>query len=207
MYVGVVVARDDPEKLGRVRVRIPGLIEPASSWAYPMGMPGAGGGASTSSRGMKWIPRLGAHVCVFFHQGHIDAPFYMPGNWGAPFDADGNEVNEAPGGGREPAIGHFVSNDENFTGDAPAVTPGEDPDIIQLETDDFHVMIDERAGKRRRQIRHKETGDHVEYDGASSAWIMRATTAVDIQCLGIVSIDASQVQINGRIVRATNDPI
>jgi hypothetical protein len=31
LYIGQVVDRVDPECLGRVRVRIPGLVEPASA--------------------------------------------------------------------------------------------------------------------------------------------------------------------------------
>ena len=34
MYVGYVTHRNDPEKLGRVRVCIPGVLEPHSAWAW-----------------------------------------------------------------------------------------------------------------------------------------------------------------------------
>lgn len=33
MYVGYVTQRDDEERLGRVRVCIPGVLEPESTWA------------------------------------------------------------------------------------------------------------------------------------------------------------------------------
>ncbi len=209
MYVGVVINRADPDKLGRVKFRIPGLIV-ESAWAFQGGAPGAGGGG-TGRRGLKWVPKLDAHVCVWFHQGDIDHPFYLTGNWGAPDDKDGVERNESPGGGKEPAIGHFVSEDEApdlDEGEVAAETTAEDdPDILQMETDDFHVMIDEREGKRRFQIRHKKTGDNVEYDVEASAWLMRATTSIDLQCLGLINIQGNQIQINGRLVRTTDDPI
>ena len=41
-YDGVVVDNRDPLRVGRVRVRIPGLVEPFSSWALPMANPGGG---------------------------------------------------------------------------------------------------------------------------------------------------------------------
>lgn len=78
LEVGVVVARDDPEGLGRVRVRIPGLVEPASAWAWPLGAPGGG----ASDRGMWWIPEEGAEVGIFFKRGDPDHPWYLPANWG-----------------------------------------------------------------------------------------------------------------------------
>jgi uncharacterized protein involved in type VI secretion and phage assembly len=78
MYVGEVVDRADPEGLGRVRLRVPGLIEDASPWAWPLGSPGGG----TKQRGLKMVPRLHAEVAVFFHGGNPDVPYYMPAQWG-----------------------------------------------------------------------------------------------------------------------------
>jgi len=79
-YVGVVADREDPEHLGRVRVRIPGVMEPSSPWALPLG---TGGGGSTN-RGLFTVPALGAEVGVFFNQGDPKAPHYITGNWGKP---------------------------------------------------------------------------------------------------------------------------
>ena len=42
MYVGYVTRRDDAEQLGRVRVSIPGVLEPESAWAWPLGTVGGG---------------------------------------------------------------------------------------------------------------------------------------------------------------------
>lgn len=78
LHIGVVVDRDDPDKVGRVRVRVPGLYEPLSPWALPLGMPG---GAS-ADRGLWWLPEVGAEVAVFLHRGDEDDPRYMPAQWG-----------------------------------------------------------------------------------------------------------------------------
>ena len=42
MYVGYVTHRRDPDRLGRVRVCIPGVVEPHSAWAWPLGTAGGG---------------------------------------------------------------------------------------------------------------------------------------------------------------------
>ena len=42
LYVGYVTHRRDPERLGRVRVCIPGVLEPHSAWAWPLGTAGGG---------------------------------------------------------------------------------------------------------------------------------------------------------------------
>ena len=80
LHVGHVVDRDDPKGLGRVRVCIPGVLEPESTWAWPLGT--AGGGSK--NRGLFAVPERGAEVGVLFNQGDIDAPYYLAGHWGRP---------------------------------------------------------------------------------------------------------------------------
>ena len=80
MYLGYVTERDDPEQLGRVRVCIPGVLEPESAWAWPLGTSGGG----SRNRGLFAVPERGAEVAVFFNQGDVDAPHYLGAHWGKP---------------------------------------------------------------------------------------------------------------------------
>ena len=80
MYVGYVTQRDDPEQLGRVRVCIPGVLEPESAWAWPLGTSGGG----SKNRGLFAVPEQDAEVAVFFNQGNVDAPYYLSAHWGKP---------------------------------------------------------------------------------------------------------------------------
>lgn len=72
IYAGVVTNRDDPERLGRVKVRVPGRIEPESNWAWPRG-----GGAR------RWghvnVPPVAASVFVQFVNGDPDQPLWELG--------------------------------------------------------------------------------------------------------------------------------
>ena len=182
MYVGPVVDRNDPKRLGRVRVEIPGLLDnPGTTWAYPVG-----GGAK--QRGHKVVPKLGAEVVVFFHQGDPDWPYYLPAHWGMP-----GGVTEMPG--------------SSVDADGNALSAEEAPDVHAIETDDFVVYVDEREGKRGAVLRHKKTGDLVEYDGQEYGIQVKSTTAILISCDGMVSIEGNVVQINGRKVVESKDPI
>lgn len=92
LYMGVVVSNRDPEKVGRVTVRIPGLIDEESGWAHPLGWGGSGGPQS----GWFDVPPEGAEVGVLFHQGDIDHPHYLcghPGRGEAPPEVESAEDN------------------------------------------------------------------------------------------------------------------
>ena len=90
MYVGHVTDRKDPEQLGRVRVCIPGLIEPHGPWAWPLGTSGGG----FKDTGFFAVPEMGAEVAVFFNQGDVDAPYYLSAHWGKP-DGESEVPEEA----------------------------------------------------------------------------------------------------------------
>jgi hypothetical protein len=79
-HLGSVTDRDDPEGLGRVRVRIPGLVEPESAWAWPLGTVGGGGDGC----GFFAIPPVGANVVVWFAGGDVDVPLYAAAAWPSP---------------------------------------------------------------------------------------------------------------------------
>jgi uncharacterized protein involved in type VI secretion and phage assembly len=80
LYVGYVTHRDDPEGLGRVRVCIPGLVEPYGPWAWPLGTVGGG----SKNRGFFAVPEEGAEVGILFNQGDLQAPYFLCGPHGTP---------------------------------------------------------------------------------------------------------------------------
>lgn len=195
-YTGVVVERNDPLKLARVRVRVPGLIQEKSAWALPVG---TFGGGYKKRRGFKFVPKIGAEVAVLFHLGDLDHPYYWAGNWGKP-----NDVTEVPGGGRAAPI------EDELNAEGEELSAEEAPDVDAIETDSFVVIFDERGGangKGSLYIRHKLSGDHIEYDGEQNAWLVKATQAITLNSEGIINLNANQISINGRIVRNTGDPI
>ena len=86
-YGGIVEDNRDPEKLGRLKVRVPhvfgavgGLFGAISTenipWATPTGLPA---GLSQSSGGMDWLPTLGDQVMVRFLDGEPEKPIW---EWG-----------------------------------------------------------------------------------------------------------------------------
>lgn len=76
--VGTVVNNEDELNLGRIKARVPNLLEPESNWAWPIGV---GGGPTTSN----WtIPKVGDTVILFFLFGDPRHALYMRGMWSSP---------------------------------------------------------------------------------------------------------------------------
>ena len=102
MYVGYVTDRRDPERLGRVRVCVPGLIEPYSAWAWPLGTSGGG----SKDHGFFAVPEEGAEVALFFNQGDVDAPYFLSAHWGRPEGSERSTRRSAGGPTRQPGYRH-----------------------------------------------------------------------------------------------------
>ena len=175
LYEGIVVDNADPEELGRVRFTIPGLIEPTSPWALPMGTVGGG----TKNQGWFAVPSRGAEVYVLFLHGDPDEPRYLAGHWGRT--DSGSEV--PPESRRTPPTNRVFS------------------------TDTFVLEFDETPGAERMRIRNRRTGDLIELDATDNSVTIRGTTAVSISALGLVDIQGTIVQINGRPVLPGPKPI
>ncbi len=175
LYVGHVTDRNDPEGLGRVRFRVPGLIEPFSPWAWPLGT--VGGGAK--DHGFFAVPELGAEVGVLFHQGDVDAPYYLAAQWGRP------------GGASE----------------VPEEAQKSPPDNRVFATKTFRIELDESAGARKLKLTNRKTGDSLLFDAEENTVTLEGTTSLTLRAVGAITLDAAMVTIAGRVVRPIADAI
>ncbi|MET0422238.1 MAG: phage baseplate assembly protein V, partial [Actinoplanes sp.] len=76
LVIGVVTNNDDPEQLGRVRVKFPTLsADDESAWAR-VAAPGAG-----KKRGLQWIPEVDDEVLVGFELDDTTRPVVLGGLW------------------------------------------------------------------------------------------------------------------------------
>jgi hypothetical protein len=178
LYRGSVVSNDDPEKLGRVKVQVPGLIEPESAWALPFTI---GGGSEDS--GLFWVPEVGAEVAVFFHQGDVDEPHYIAGNWRAP-----NGSSTAP----ERARGKSA---------------GEVHKVKVIETERWLIILDGSTTTPALIMKDKVSGDGIEYNALTRSMTINGTAALNITSVGNITIRGLGVTINGRPVLPSTDPI
>ncbi|MGH9884442.1 MAG: phage baseplate assembly protein V, partial [bacterium] len=88
---GVVIANDDPQQLGRLRVWVPSLFptddasQPAqddltvTDWAWPC-LPFGG----APDQGFFFVPEVGSKVWVEYEEGNLDSPIWVGTFWSAP---------------------------------------------------------------------------------------------------------------------------
>jgi len=84
IFLGQVVSNADPSGIGRIKWTVPGLVEPASGWALPLGM------AAQEEEGTWDIPGRGENVACGFFGGDPRKPYWIAGPWAtgeAPFDS------------------------------------------------------------------------------------------------------------------------
>jgi len=76
VVTGIVTGVDDPDGLGRVKLRFPWLAEDYESWWVRVAAPGAG-----PDRGMVWLPEVNDEVLVAFEHGDTRSPFVVGSLW------------------------------------------------------------------------------------------------------------------------------
>lgn len=185
LYTGTVVKRNDPLNLSRIKINIPGILEPededAGPWAYPKG-----GGAKNWGRNS--VPPFGADVYVQFVNGDIERPVWEPANHGRPI-VDGQPQSEA-----------FPEH--------------QDPDIHVFGIGDFRLVIDDREDNRSATFKFvKVVGGEeqaiawLEFNYETNSLQVYATSALEVKADAIVNIDAPTVQIAGRKVTPSSKAI
>jgi len=82
-YRAVVVDNMDPRRLGRLRVKVPGVLGPdvVTGWATPCAPYGG-----AADQGLLFVPERDAGVWVEFEQGDVEFPIWVGTYWSRPGD-------------------------------------------------------------------------------------------------------------------------
>jgi uncharacterized protein involved in type VI secretion and phage assembly len=135
-YRGLVVDVSDPRELGRIRVRVPEVLQSVESgWALPAA-PYAGDGV-----GLWTIPPVGAGVWVEFEAGDPSRPIWTGCWW-----ADGNRPKDEKGTQATPQIkivrseqGLLVSLDDD--GQTISVSDDDGSNVLTIEVQKGQITV------------------------------------------------------------------
>jgi uncharacterized protein involved in type VI secretion and phage assembly len=137
--IGVVTNNQDPEKLGRVKVKFPWLsAEDESYWARVL-TPMAG-----NERGIYFLPEVDDEVLIAFEQGDINFPYILGALWNGK---DKPPVQNEDGKNNQRVIksrsGHMIILDD---------TDSKEQIIIQDKTSNNKIVIDSQNNTMNIQV-------------------------------------------------------
>lgn len=186
IVVGVVADLEDPERLGRIRVRYPNYADELSNWAR-VASPMAGG-----QRGFRFTPEVDDEVLVVFEHGDARRPYVVGALWsstdqpppddGAPSDNNWRYIVSRSG--------HLLKLDD---------TPGAERVEILDQSGGLHVLLDSAADKvqvvsDRGDVEVSAPLGTVKVE--ANAVQIKATTDLTLEAAGTVTVKGGVVQIN-----------
>jgi len=209
LVVGIVTNNDDPEKLGRVRVKYPALGDDTEGWWARVAVPQAG-----NERGMLMLPLVGDEVVVGFEGGDARRPYVLGSVWNG--NAKPNKLSQVDGslGITSPKSIAVMATDGAITVDAKKGQsgPGDltittDGTITGKATKDVKIEATGQMSAEAATVAVKSKGQ-LSAEGAtvtvkangqvtieSSAALTIKGTAVTVQASGILKLSGAQVML------------
>ncbi len=192
----LVTNNDDPDRLGRVKLKFPWLSDDYESDWSRLATPGAG-----PDSGVTFLPQVNDEVLVAFEQGEIQRPYVLGGLWNGvdkPRLGDGLVDNGAINRrGIVSRRGHrFVLFDGQGDSGIALLTSDDRLSIALHETGtEIHVRSDGTILiEGTRDITVKSSANvSVE---ASGTLTLKGQGGVTITSSGVVDIDGSVIQLN-----------
>jgi uncharacterized protein involved in type VI secretion and phage assembly len=219
VMVGVVTNNNDPDKLGRVKLKLPlQQTETETDWVRISTM------MAGKEMGSLFIPEVGDEVLVAFHLGEIRQPFVIGMLWNTknkpPTPAEKNDLRQI-----KSRAGSEISFSDK-SGEESITVKTKKGQIIELADKDDHIQIADKSGNNEimikggsaneisikssstvitinakgdiaitsnKEVKIKSTQVNIE---ASATMTLKAAASLDIKSDGIINIKGSLVKIN-----------
>lgn len=190
-----VTNNQDPNKLGRVKVKYPWREnQPESEWVRIVAL------AAGNDRGTLWLPEVGDEVLVAFEKGDIDHPFVLGGLWnGAIVPPEKNEDGDNNTKLIRTRCGHQVKFFDK---------QGEEQ--IEIKTKGGHVLLmDDKTGSAQIKIEDSTGQNKITIDSTANSLTIESgvslkikSQTIDIEAGASMNIKASgTISIQGALVR------
>ncbi len=181
--VGIVTNVNDPDSLGRVKLKFPWLDDTQESdWAW-VAAPGAG-----SSRGLLFTPEVNDQMLVAFEQGDLNRPFVIGGLWNSqdalPLTAISN--GKVQNRGIKLRAGHAIEFVED---------EGSNKGAIIIKTANGHSITISDTDKK---IEIKSTKHTITMDDNSGAVTVNAQTSLELKSgANSLKFSSSGIELKG----------
>ncbi|MDD2463319.1 MAG: phage baseplate assembly protein V [Desulfobulbus sp.] len=204
-YRGFVTDNDDPQRLARVKLRVPSLLgEAETDWALPC-LPCGG----LSNRGLFTVAEIGAQVWVEFEGGNLDFPIWTGTFWQQSGDIP-EEVQDQPTTlVLRTARGHVLLFEEK-DGDETVRLLHANGAKLEMDKDDMVLLTnnnDDRLtldGQNSKVVLEDASGNTLTLDSRGIAMedvsgnkLTMASSGITLSTSGVLSLEGSMVQLGG----------
>ncbi|HKS27385.1 MAG TPA: phage baseplate assembly protein V [Pyrinomonadaceae bacterium] len=183
VVVGIVTNIQDPEKLGRVKVRFPWLSEQdESNWARIAVL------MAGKERGTFFLPEVEDEVLCAFELGDVRFPYVLGALWNG---VDIPPRDNADGKNNERVIhsrsGHeLIFNDED----------GKEQVLIKTKAG-HELLLDDTSGSEKIVIKDKTGSNSIQIDSAQNAIAFEGQTKISLKAQQVEIEATSSLKIKG----------
>ncbi len=191
--VAIVVSLEDPDKLGRVKVKYPWLDDSIESgWARVVA-PFAG-----NERGIQFLPEVGDEVLVVFQMGNIQKPIIAGGLWNGkdlpPSDAqDGKNHLKII---KTTAL-HKIEFNDDEENPYILITDGKEKNSIKfdMKTESLEISSTKKISILSKDGEISLKADKIKIE-ASSKFEIKSGGGVDVNASGSMNLNGATINLN-----------
>ncbi|MEW6172907.1 MAG: phage baseplate assembly protein V, partial [Bacillota bacterium] len=197
VVVGIVTNNQDPEGMGRVKVKFPWRDDTDESFWARMAVPMAG-----KERGTYFLPEVGDEVLVAFDRGDIRCPYVLGGLWNG---VDAPPETNADGKNNIRKIKSRSGHEIIFTDDAES-----GKEKVEIHTAAGHkILLDDAKGGEKIELVDKTGSNSIKIDSVQNTIAIESAMnlkikaqMVEIEAGGTMTIKAgATLTIKGALVQ------
>jgi uncharacterized protein involved in type VI secretion and phage assembly len=185
VVMGIVSNNQDPDKMGRVRVKFPWLSDDHESWWARVATPMAG-----PNRGMYFLPEVDDEVLVAFEHGDVRFPYVLGSLWNGK-DAPPENNDDGKNNIRlvHSRSGHLIRLDDTDGAEKIEVIDRTGNNSIKIQSSDNSIAIS-CTGKLKL---HASQGVEITSDADIK---VQASSTMDVQASATMTVKGATVNIN-----------
>jgi len=194
VVVGIVTNNEDPDNLGRVRVRFPWLSDEDESWWARMAVPMAG-----NERGAYFLPEVNDEVLVAFEHGDMRFPYVLGALWNGK---DKPPVDNSDGKNNIRVIksrsGHIIRLDDSDGAEKIEIIDSSEKNHIVIDTAANTITVTADADITLESVQGKIVikGAAVEIESTQQDVKIKSAANVNAEAGAQMTIKGATVNIN-----------